>query len=105
MLKVVSTGYLYSHRGGEFKMYTGRVLTSTKNRCLARFYIDDHKFYQCSPNPGTLANCCVWFAERDDAKARDIFIVYEEKNIARLKKEIERREDSMIEITCAQLSL
>lgn len=104
-LKIVSTGYLYIYRRGEFKMMEGTVYVYEGNHYWARFYVGEHKFYQCSPKSGALENCCVWFEKRDDDKARDIFIQYEEKKITRLKKDIERREDAIIEISCAQFKV
>lgn len=97
------TAYLYSWRNGDFKLQEGRVVPSRGASYYARFYVSDRKFHQCDPNPGVIASLGVWFPERDDEKARDLFLQYEEKKIKKLQKEIERRQDNLIELSCAKV--
>ena len=90
--KVVGTGFLYAYRGGKFTVHEGRVLVRDGYHYSARFYVGERKFYQCSPVSGALEHSCVWLAERDDDKARDMFVAHEEKKIAQMKRDIDRRE-------------
>lgn len=100
--KLLSTGYLYTCRNGDFKVREGRLMFREKYPYSARFYVNDRRFYMCSPKSGEIANASVWFPERNDELARDMFMLYEENKIAKLQEEIVRRQENLITISCTQ---
>ena len=105
-VRLIATGYLYSPWNGTLRVYTGEIYH--RNRCdngpggysyPERTYFlvkDKHnrvlKSFDCAENEGEIHNKLVWLRELDTRKAADIFIEYEETQIARLKMQIENHE-------------
>lgn len=89
--------YLYSRYRGRFDVYQGDVRPSSYSRSKsnAKFtYIRNGKesHLQCSIEPGVVHHSVLWLPERDDTKAREIFIKHEEDAIQALREKIEHHE-------------
>ncbi len=91
-------GYLYSKWQGRFEVQEGYVMASNYSHWIGRFVIKQghkEKNLQCPLEPGEVYNAVLWLSERDDEKARQLFIEREESIIADLKRKIERHERSI----------
>lgn len=85
--------YLYSRYSGRIEMYLGSVRPFTRYNGQFTFKRGGKNAYlQCSLDPGVVHHGVVWLQERDDDKARELFIEHEELAIQELKEKIERRE-------------
>lgn len=80
--------YLYSMWNGRLVVYQGKVVGSFKNG-QARFH-SFKKAHQCSLHEAELFNAVVWFKERNDQKAKDILIDYEQRMIRNAELKIFR---------------
>lgn len=101
--QINENGYLYSMWNDRFTVYEGRIegtiviavdpLTEEERviRDYARFRSTDPraKSYQCSVYEGVVFNKTVWLSERNDQKAKEIFLQYEESKIKELEDLIE----------------
>lgn len=87
------SGYVKEYKC--FDDYNGDILRPTYWR-----FIVDEKFiserqrtsYNCDREEGVIFNKVVWFRERDDEKAKTIFIEYERHQIEQLRAKIEQHE-------------
>ena len=88
--------YLYSRYRGRFDVYEGCVRPSNYGR--GRYYQFIFKrngkdsTLQCSGEAGVVHHSVLWLPERDDTKAREIFIKHEEDAIQALREKIEHHE-------------
>lgn len=103
MTRSTIPAYLYTFRNGELKVQKGKFLKYTSYQ--GRFYVDDRRFYQCSPEEGYLVGCKVWFRERDDDRAKDIFVRYMNKKIEKAHRDIERCDNNIHVILNTELKL
>jgi len=83
---IQDNAYLYSMWSGRPVVYQGRVVGSFKNG-QARFS-SFKKAHQCSLHEGELFNTVVWFKERNDQKAKELLILYEERMIRNAEMKI-----------------
>lgn len=87
--------YLYSRYRGRFDVYEGEIRPYGYGRGNAAFEYKrgtkDSRLV-CSPNPGEVYHAVLWLPERDDAKARDLFIEHEQLAIKELQDKIEHHE-------------
>lgn len=84
--------WLYSKRSGKIEVRQGDVRPN--NRYKARFIFEragKDAYLQCPIEPGVVHAGVVWLEERDDVKARDLFIDHELETICELEEKIERR--------------
>lgn len=84
--------WLYSKRSGKIEVRQGDVRPN--NRYKARFIFErvgKDAYLQCPIEPGVVHAGVVWLEERDDVKARDLFIDHELEAICELEEKIERR--------------
>lgn len=87
--------YLYSRYRGRFDVYQGDVRPCNFHRGNGRFTHMRHRrevHLQCSIDPGVIHNSVLWLPERDDKRAREIFIEHEENAIQELRDKIEYHE-------------
>lgn len=103
--KEVSKGYLYSRFRGEFKVQEGTLLSRESAPNTGRFYVNEKKYYTCSPEVGTLFNGVVWLPTRNDEFVLDIFIEHEEEQIKNLQEDIKRKKENIKELNKIKRSL
>lgn len=83
--------YLYSKRSGRIEVRHGSIRPN--NRYKARFIYErcgKDTYLQCPLEPCVVHAGVVWLEERNDAKARDLFIDHELEAICELEEKIER---------------
>ncbi len=94
--------FLYTTNNNEFRVYKGYVYKFDGDEYYSSVFsttdigidllekvlsndentdIDELKLYIIADTPGTLYNCVIWFEERDDEKAFDIFMKDEIKKV------------------------
>ena len=87
-------GYLYSMWSGALKVYEGCVEQSVHGGDRYHFYVRRGtkiiRRVMCNGHPGFVSNATVWLEERDDKKAIDILIQYENEQIEELKDRIRK---------------
>lgn len=94
--------YLYSRYRGRFDVYEGELRPSNYGR--GRYYQFLYKrngkdaTLQCSGEAGEVHHSVLWLPERDDIKARDLFIEHERLAILVLKDKIEHHEWNIMQI-------
>lgn len=84
--------YLYSRYSGRTEVYQGYIRPF--NRYGARFTYEKHgkdAYLQCPFESGVVRHGVVWLPERDDQKAKELFIEHEIQAICDLEEKIERR--------------
>lgn len=103
-IKVIAEGYLYSPWNGTLKEYRGEVHHRDSYVYNGRivpeqsyFHIRDErrrelKKLMCSSIEGEIVNKVLWLTDSDIHKAAQLFIEYEETQIAQLKFKIENHE-------------
>lgn len=85
--------YLYSRYSGRIEVYQGYVRPYTRYGARFTFKRGSKDAYlQCPLEPGVVHHAVVWLYERDDQKARDLFIEHERNAICELQEKIKRRE-------------
>lgn len=85
--------YLYSRHNGQTKVYQGNL--SPFNRRGYRFTYERNgkdMYLQCPFEPGVVHHSVVWLYERDDKKAKELFLEHEQNAIRDLQEKIKRRE-------------
>ena len=85
--------YLYSRYSGRIEVYQGYIRPF--NRYGARFTFKrggKDTYLQCPFEPGVVNHAVVWLPERDDQKAKELFIQHERDAIVELQEKIKRRE-------------
>lgn len=87
--------YLYRIHDDEFECLKGHVLWYPRGKFV---FITEVGFnrYTVSNSPGIVYWDNMWILERDDDKARELFLDHYEAKIAECKAKIERIEDKMI---------
>lgn len=103
--KLITKGYLYSPWNGKLKEYRGEVYHRDEYRELGKNIVFERTYFSvkdecgrelkklmCSLNEGEIMNKILWLAEPDIHKAAQLFIEYEETQIAKLKFMIENHE-------------
>ena len=90
----ISKGFLYSTWSGLFRVYEGRVVMSAynKNNILFEQEAPARNVIQCAKDPEVVYNKILWLPERDDDKARQILIEYEEFQICKLQDKIQNHQ-------------
>lgn len=94
--------FVYSIWSGELRVYEGDmhlIRPSWRSQMLGEnleprvgIFKNAVKRFECSTNPGVVHNKIVWLPERDDDKARQILIAYEETQIAKLQEKIQNHQ-------------
>lgn len=85
--------YLYSRYSGRTEVYQGYI--SPFNRYGARFTYKragKDAYLQCPFEAGVVRHSVLWLSERDDQKAKELFIEHERNAICELQEKIKRRE-------------
>jgi len=85
---ITDCGVLYSLWSGELKSYTGKIEQVGK-RPTDGLFTNKIKRFGCSINPGEVSNAVVWLPIKDDEKAKNILIEYENNQILKLNEKIE----------------
>ena len=77
--------YLYSLWRGELKIHEGEIhrLWSSDGVCVT-----NKRNVKCSLEPGAVFNSVLWLPEKDDQRAIEILIAYEENCILLLEEKI-----------------
>ena len=89
MLKSIKENcYLYSLWSGRLVVHPGHVHKGYLNDDVGRFQ-SKNKSFGCSIHPGVMYNSVVWLEERNDDRAKDILIEYEETQITALQEKID----------------
>jgi hypothetical protein len=97
-VSIGTKGFLYSKWQGRFEVQEGYVMASNYSHWLGRFVIKQghkEKNLQCALESGEVYNAVVWLPERDDEKARQLFIEREASIIEDLKRKIKRHEQAI----------
>ena len=96
---ICEKAYLYSLWTGRIRVFEGKVIKINNGyRTKIRHIDDDTKMSRdCGEGSGVVANKMLWLPEKDEGKAREIFIEYERMQIKRLEEQIHNHED-VIEI-------
>ena len=88
--------YLYSRYRGRFDVYQGSVRPSNYGRGRNAQFLctrnGKQSCLQCDPNLGVVHHSVLWLPERDDEKARELFIEHERFVIKELQDKIEHHE-------------
>ena len=88
--------YLYSRYTGKTEVHQGYLRPF--NRYGARFTYERYgkdAYLQCPFESGVVRHGVVWLPERDDQKAKELFIQREKDAIAELQEKIKRREQNI----------
>lgn len=85
--------YLYSRYSGRIEVHQGYL--SPFNRYGARFTFNRNgkdAYLQCPFEAGVVSHNVLWLPERDDKRAKELFIEHERNAILDLQEKIKRRE-------------
>lgn len=81
--------FLYSLWSGEFKLYEGRIVVGENYKYGMARFIGAKKEMICSSKEAEIYNSIIWLRNRDDQKAVNTMIKYQEEQITKLKKKID----------------
>lgn len=90
------SAYLYSIHRGKLECIKGVISLDKEKQLGAVFYTEDPikiGSYQVDEQEGILWNRLVWFYEKSDEKARELFIAYERFCIQALEDKIKVHEN------------
>ena len=103
--KMIAKGYLYSPWNGTLKEYKGEVIHRDSFIEVNKYIVPEKNYFAakdengrilkmlaCSSVEGKVVNKVLWLTESDIHKAAQLFIEYEEAQIAQLKFKIENHE-------------